>query len=112
MWEYAACGFNLVAGLAPSLEALAARLRLEVETSWEDLGPVDAALFSIGKIDFALMRLRHSPRSDTFVWVARSQDDVDGALDVLLGALGIGREALTFRGDLQTGFADRSESGY
>ncbi len=57
MWEYAASSFRLVAGLSPSLDVLAARLRLTIERGWEDLGPVDAAMFRIQKIDFALSRL-------------------------------------------------------
>ena len=36
IWEYAVGGFRLVAGLGPSLESLAARLRLHTERSWED----------------------------------------------------------------------------
>ncbi|MFF7216086.1 hypothetical protein ACFZAU_37080 [Streptomyces sp. NPDC008238] len=41
--------------------------------------------------------------------MSRSQDDVDSALDILLGALGIGREALAFRGDVETGFDGPTE---
>jgi hypothetical protein len=81
-------------------------LRLEVETSWEELGHVDAAMFSIGRIDFAPSQGRGNPRSDVFVWVGRDKADPDAALDVLLAALGISRDALTFRGDMDTGFAD------
>src|SRR5690349_19000828 len=37
---------RLVAGLSPSLGALAERLRLDIERSWEDpLGEVEAAMF-------------------------------------------------------------------
>jgi hypothetical protein len=36
MWNYAVGGFRLVAGLIPSLDSLAARLRLDTERSWED----------------------------------------------------------------------------
>jgi hypothetical protein len=104
MWEYAAGSFRLVAGLRPPLEALATRLRLTVERGWEDLGYVDVAMFSIKRVDFALSRMEGAAVQDTFVWVSRSQDDVDAALDMLLSALGIGREALAFRGDVETGF--------
>ncbi|MFJ4732444.1 hypothetical protein ACIP6V_09110 [Streptomyces sp. NPDC088770] len=104
MWEFAIGSFRLVAGLRPPLEALAARLRLTVERGWEDLGHVDVAMFRIGRLDFALSRLEGAVAPDTFVWVSRSHDDVDAALDTLLGALGIGREALAFRGDAETGF--------
>ncbi len=106
MWEYAARPFRMVAGLSPSLEAMAARLRLTVERGWEDLGWVDVAIFRIQEIDFALSRLEGSPSPDVFVWVSREQTDVDAALDVLLGALGIDRGALTFRGDVEIGFVD------
>jgi hypothetical protein len=103
LWDYAAGGFRLVAGLSPSLEALAARLRLDLERSWEDqLGDVDAAMFSIRKIHFALSHNDGHPSPDTKVWVSRDQADVDGALNVLLNALGIGREALTYYLDPQT----------
>ncbi|MGW3635197.1 hypothetical protein ACWD7F_34530 [Streptomyces sp. NPDC005122] len=101
VWEYAVSSFRLVAGLSPSLEVLAARLRLNIERGWEDLGEVDAAMFRIRQIDFALRRIEGSPCPDVYVWVGRAQADVDAALDVLLGALGIGEEALTFRGDTE-----------
>jgi hypothetical protein len=103
MWDYAVGSFRLVAGLSPSLDALAARLRLDTERSWEDpLGDVDAAMFSIRKIHFALSHNDGHPSPDTKVWVSRDQADVDAALDVLLEALGIGREALTYYLDPET----------
>ncbi|MET9591988.1 hypothetical protein ABZY45_13605 [Streptomyces sp. NPDC006516] len=98
--------FRLVAGLSPSLDVLAGRLRLNVERGWEDLGAVDAAMFRIEKIDFALSRLEGSPCPDVFVWVSRARVDVDAALGLLLDALGIGEETLTFRGAIETGFVD------
>lgn len=106
MWEYAAESFRVVAGLSPSMDLLAARLRLDVERGWEDLGWVDVAMFRIQKTDFALSRLEGSSCPDVFVWVSRAHADADTALDVLLDALGIGREAITFRGDVETGFVD------
>ena len=106
IWEYAVGGFRLVAGLGPSLESLAARLRLHTERSWEDgLGELDAAMFSIRKIHFALSQTEGHPVK---VWVSQDQNDVDAALDVLLEALGIGREALSYYLDPKTGiFAHR-----
>jgi hypothetical protein len=97
LWDYAAGRFRVIAGLSPSLPALAARLRLDLERSWEDpLGEVVAAMFRIGKIHFALSHNDGHPRPDTKVWVNREQADVEAALDVLLQALGIGREAVTY----------------
>ncbi|MEU5539034.1 hypothetical protein [Streptomyces sp. NPDC020362] len=106
MWEYAASSFRLVAGLSPSLDVLAARLRLNIERGWEDLGAVDAAMFRIQRIDFALSRLEGSPCPDVFVWVGRAQTDIEAALDILLDALGIGTEAITFRAEGEGGFVD------
>lgn len=104
MWEFAASSFQLVAGLKPPLEALARRLRLTLERGWEDLGYVDVAMFRIARVDFALSRIEGAVVPDTFVWVSRSVDDVDGALDILLNALGLDRDALAFRGTRETGF--------
>ena len=104
MWDYASGRFRVVAGLSPSLDALATRLRLHRERSWEDgLGELAAAMFSIGKIHFALSQ---NEGHDVKVWVSWDQTDVDAALDVLLEALGIGREALTYQGDPETGYVD------
>ncbi|MCC9311604.1 hypothetical protein LN042_31840 [Kitasatospora sp. RB6PN24] len=55
-------------------------------------------------MDFALSWLEGAPVQQTFVWVSRSVDDVEVALDVLLNALGIDRTALAFRGTIETGF--------
>ncbi|WAL74935.1 hypothetical protein OU787_27555 [Kitasatospora sp. YST-16] len=104
MWEFAASSFQLVAGLKPPLEALATRLRLTLERGWEDLGYVDVAMFRVERVDFALSRIEGAVVPNTFVWVSRSADDVEVALDILLGALGLDREALAFRGTVETGF--------
>jgi hypothetical protein len=101
MWEYAIGGFHVVAGLRPSLDSLAARLRLHTEKSWEDgLGELDAAMFSVRKIHFALSQADGHPVK---VWVSQDQSNVDAALDVLLEALGISRDALTYYLDPETG---------
>ncbi|WP_410539804.1 hypothetical protein [Streptomyces sp. KL2] len=104
-WQYAASFYRIVAGLTPSLEAVAARLRLEVERTWEELGEVDVALFRIQGAEFALSRFVHHEEPRLFVWLNRSQRDVEAALDILLGALGVGREAVAF---IEDQMADRS----
>ncbi|MDG9703290.1 hypothetical protein [Streptomyces sp. DH37] len=95
-WQYAASFYRIVAGLTPPLEAVAARLRLEVERTWEELGEVDVALFRIQGAEFALSRFVHHEEPRLFVWLNRSQRDAEAALDLLLGTLGVGREAVAF----------------
>lgn len=95
-WQYAASFYRIVAGLTPPLETVAARLRLEVERTWEELGEVDVALFRIQGTEFALSRFAHRQDPHLFVWLNRSQRDIETALDLLLGTLGVGREAVAF----------------
>ncbi|MEU8922125.1 hypothetical protein AB0D10_14490 [Kitasatospora sp. NPDC048545] len=103
-WEIAAGSYRMVAGLQPPLEALAARLRLVVERTWEDLGYVDVAMFGIGRTSVALSCFTGGTPDYTAVFLDRSVEDREAALDTLLGALGIGREALAFVGTLEAGF--------
>ncbi|MFG2825322.1 hypothetical protein ACGFX4_38575 [Kitasatospora sp. NPDC048365] len=110
LWEAAAGSFRMVAGLRPPLEALAARLRLTVERSWEDLGEVDTAVFRIGGLNFALSLMTYN-QQETWVWLHRSHEDPDAALEVLLRALGVGQEAVVFTGGPDTGFHYRDAEG-
>jgi hypothetical protein len=101
MWWYAARNYPIIAGLRPPLEALAARLRLRIEHSWEDLGDVKVAMFQIGGTHFALSQFEVN---EVHVSLSPAVDDTEAALDVLLHALGIGRDALTFHGTAEHGF--------
>ncbi|MFC5644983.1 hypothetical protein [Kitasatospora cinereorecta] len=103
LWEAAAGSFRMIAGLQPPLDVLAARLRLTVERSWEDLGEVDAAVFRIERLNFALSLMTYG-QSETWVWLHRTHQDPDAALQILLRALGVGREAIVFTGGPDTGF--------
>ncbi|WP_327302236.1 hypothetical protein OG730_00750 [Streptomyces sp. NBC_01298] len=103
MWWYVSGLFRVVAGLAPSLDSVAGRLKLTTERGWEELSPVDVAMIQIRGVHFALHRMEYSPMTDTIVSVINETDDDEAAIDILLDALGIGREALTFRGDLRSG---------
>lgn len=75
-----------------------------IEHSWEDLRSVDVAMLRIQGVGFSLHRLQGSPCQDTRVSVGRSTEDVDAALTLLLDALGVGREALTFVGAEETAY--------
>ncbi|GHE73611.1 hypothetical protein GCM10017778_68630 [Streptomyces vinaceus] len=106
MWWYVSGLFRVVAGLAPSLDSVAGRLKLTTERGWEELSPVDVAMIQIRGVHFALHRMEYSPMTDTIVSVINETDDDEAAIDILLDALGIEREALTFRGDLRRGDDD------
>ncbi|MFI8391659.1 hypothetical protein [Streptomyces sp. NPDC085540] len=102
MWWYVAGLFREVACLAPPLEALAHRLRLSIEHGWEELSEVDVAMAQIGGIHFALYRLNTSLLKDTIVSVHKDTEDDDVAINVLLTALGIGPDAVTYRGNVRS----------
>ncbi|MFD8073735.1 hypothetical protein ACFV3E_13905 [Streptomyces sp. NPDC059718] len=93
LWDRVACDFRCLARLDPPLEAFAARLRLSVERSWQDLGDVGVAVFRIGRTEYALHEFDGGPHG-TYAWVHHSVDDHEQALDVLLRALGVGRAVI------------------
>ncbi|GAA2155695.1 hypothetical protein GCM10009760_55840 [Kitasatospora kazusensis] len=103
LWVAAAGSLRMVAGLKPPLDVLAARLRLTLERSWEDLGEVDTAVFRIEGLNFALSQMTYG-QPQTWVWLHRSHEDADAALEVLLRALGVGPGAVEFTGGPETGF--------
>ncbi|WP_310726947.1 hypothetical protein [Streptomyces sp. N2A] len=104
-WEYAAVNFRLVAGLRVPLEALAARLRLTLESSWDDLGEMEIAMFRVRTTDFALTR--HDGQDVVLVWLARATPEEDAALELLLTVCGLDRRALCFVGNPTTGLTHR-----
>ncbi|MFH8582575.1 hypothetical protein [Streptomyces zaomyceticus] len=91
-WEFATQDFRVVARLTPPLSALANRLKLEVEHTWEDLGVVDVALFRIRGIFFGLSRFVDG--SDETVALSDFPGPDEEAVAVLLEALGLTRDAL------------------
>ncbi|WP_441251817.1 hypothetical protein [Kitasatospora sp. McL0602] len=109
LWEAAASSFRMIAGLKPPLDALAARLRLTVERSWEDPGEVNAAVFTINRRHFALSLMTYG-QDETWVWLHRSHEEEDEALRVLLDALGLEEDAVVFTGGPDTGFHYRDTS--
>ncbi|MFG3113730.1 hypothetical protein ACGF4C_04990 [Streptomyces sp. NPDC048197] len=116
-WDYAAGNFRPVAGLRVPLEALAARLRLTLESGWDDLGELEIALFRVRTTDFALTR--HDGQDVVLVWLARAnpqedtrQEDTrqeDAALELLLTVCGLDHRALRFVGNPTTGLTHCEE---
>ncbi|WP_354643963.1 hypothetical protein [Kitasatospora camelliae] len=104
LWAYAVGQFRLAAGIRVPLTDLAARLRLTVEQGWDDPDVVDAAMFRIRRVDFALSGRHGDTVGETWVWIWRTEPDVEAALDLLLDSLGLGPDAVYFRGDPEVGF--------
>lgn len=87
-FEQAIGDFRPIAGFKVSITDIARRLQLLLEPGNSDLGPVEAAFFSIRRVGFAVYRLE----GDTFTLVNLHRKDETGtidAVDVLLEALGI-----------------------
>ncbi|MEU9133742.1 hypothetical protein AB0D08_37595 [Kitasatospora sp. NPDC048540] len=100
----------MIAGLEPPIDALAARLRLRVERSWEDLGEVDAAVFSVERLQFTVSLMTYG-QAESWVWLHRAHEDADAALAVLLRALGPGRDAVAFTGGPDPAFTTSTLPG-
>lgn len=96
MWDQAIGDFREIALLRARFPDVANRLRLEVEDGMAaQLGPVEAAFFSIGRVGFAISRWKGEPVG-VAVWLHRRETaTVDEALDQLLMALGVDRSAVT-----------------
>jgi hypothetical protein len=96
MFEVAGERLWPLALLAVDLEAVARRLRLVVEESWDGLGRLRVAFFVLDGTDYAVTCHEGDP-SGTCVWVKRA-GPVDPAerVSALLGVLGLGAEAVAF----------------
>lgn len=105
MWWYVAGLLREVACLAPPSEALAHRLRLLIEHGWQELSEVDVAVVQIRGIHFALYRLNTSLLKGTIVCVLKDTEDDEAAINTPLTALGIGPDAVTYRGNVRSGEA-------
>lgn len=93
VWMYLSKFFKVAAGLRTPITPLAERLRLSLEHTWVDPGPVDVAVFQIQRIDFAFS-WSEGGSEYTAVWLDKTQEDVGAALGVLADALGVNRDAI------------------
>ncbi|WP_433664131.1 hypothetical protein ACQPW1_19575 [Nocardia sp. CA-128927] len=99
-WEAASANLILGGVLAAPLDALAARLRLHVEHTWADPGPVAVALFRIAGAEIALSAIaldsEHAELdANTMVWISKSTVGVEETIATLLTALGLPQDAFT-----------------
>ncbi|MER0484575.1 hypothetical protein ABR737_40670 [Streptomyces sp. Edi2] len=99
VWERCSSLFQMIGGLALPVQPVAGRLRLHVERSWDGLGELDVVLFGLRGFSFAISEHDGNPAGISLVWLTQRHEDADKALDVLLEVVGIGEEAVAFRGD-------------
>jgi hypothetical protein len=92
MWEQAISSFREIALLRVRFHDAAGRLRLLVEEGLDgQLGPVEAAFLTIGRIDFAISCFKGEPVG-VVVWLHRAEKAApDEALEHVLAALGVDR---------------------
>jgi hypothetical protein len=106
-WEQAIGDFRLIGGLKPNLEDVARRLRLMIEPGHSaQLGPVDAAFFTIAHTGYAVNRYDKEP--GVLVYLHRQDTDVSPreAFDRLLDVLGVDWHAVATIVDAEGCFAE------
>ncbi|MFF2385593.1 hypothetical protein [Streptomyces sp. NPDC058108] len=96
MFQSAAWPLSSLAMLAVDLDAVARRLKLTIETSWDGHGSVRAAFFVLDGTDFVVSHHEGDPPG-THVWT-RKGGPADPATRAgnLLAALGVGPEAVSY----------------
>ncbi len=96
MFQSATWPLSSLALLSVDLEAVARRLRLTLETSWDGHGRVRAAFFVLNGTDFVVTH-HEGDAPGTHVWT-RKGGPVDPAARVgsLLAVLGVGPEAVSY----------------
>ncbi|MFD7914601.1 hypothetical protein ACFV30_28425 [Streptomyces sp. NPDC059752] len=85
-WEFAVHDYEVVARLKSPIGPIAARLRLSLERTWEDVGDVDVAMFHISGMYFALSAFVDS--DDSIVRIRRGQAEEE-CMTLLLATLGV-----------------------
>ncbi|MFD4177591.1 hypothetical protein [Streptomyces anulatus] len=99
VWEHYAPLFQMIGVLALSVQPVAQRLRLHVERSWDGLDELDVVLFRLKGFSFAISKHDGNPVGVSYVWLTEPHEQADKALDTLLEVVGIGEDAVAFRGD-------------
>ncbi|WP_394425698.1 hypothetical protein [Streptomyces sp. SGAir0957] len=106
VWEHVAPLFQLIGGVALPVQPIARRLCLRVERSWDGLDELDVALFRLRGFSFAISTHDGNPLCVSSVWLTEPHAEADQALDTLLKVVGIGQDAVVFRGDPREGPRD------
>ncbi|MFF3001023.1 hypothetical protein ACFVTC_41850 [Streptomyces sp. NPDC057950] len=98
----------MIGVLALPVQPVAQRLRLHVERSWDGLDDLDVVLFRLKGFSFAISKHDGNPVGISHVWLTQPQEQADKALDTLLEVVGIGENAVVFRGDAHEDPAGRT----
>ncbi|MFJ3710676.1 hypothetical protein [Streptomyces sp. NPDC090053] len=110
VWEHCSPTFQMIGVLRLPVRPVARRLRLHVERSWDGLDALDVVLFRLRGYSFALSKHDGSPADVSYVWLTEPHGDADQAWDVLLEVVGIGAEAVAFRGGAHEGLSVQSST--
>ncbi|MGA6171536.1 hypothetical protein ACPEIF_14945 [Streptomyces sp. NPDC012600] len=103
VWEHSVHLFQMIGVLALPVQPVAERLRLIVERSWDGLDSLDAVLFELRGFGFAISKHDGNPVGVSYVWLTMPHEQADQALDTLLEVVGIGEDAIVFRGNPHEG---------
>ncbi|MFF5638217.1 hypothetical protein [Streptomyces sp. NPDC012825] len=99
VWERCAPLFQMIGGLVLPVQSVAWRLRLQVERFWDGLDELDVVLFRLKGFSFAISKHDGDPRDIYDVWLTQPHERADEALGALLQVIGIGEDAVAFRGN-------------
>ncbi|MFE4262021.1 hypothetical protein [Streptomyces sp. NPDC056883] len=99
VWEHSVPLFQMIGGLELPVQPVAQRLRLHVERSWDGLDELDVVLFRLKGFSFAISKHDGIQPAISCVWLTQPHEQADKALDTLLAVVGIGEDAVAFRGD-------------
>ncbi|MER5758145.1 hypothetical protein [Streptomyces sp. NPDC002082] len=112
VWEHHAPLFQMIGGLALPVQPVAQRLRLHVERSWDGLDDLDVVLFRLKGFSFAISKHDGIQPAVSCVWLTQPHEQADKALDALLEVVGIGEDAVAFRGDPDEDPAERTDTAH
>ncbi|MFF4421540.1 hypothetical protein ACFY04_12260 [Streptomyces sp. NPDC001549] len=111
LWEHSAPLFQMIGALALPVQPVAERLRLRVERSWDGLDGLDVVVFRLEGFTFAINKHDDHPLGYSYIWLTQPHEQADKALDTLLEAVGVGEDAIAFRGDAHDYRAERIAVG-
>ncbi|MFD5065887.1 hypothetical protein, partial [Streptomyces sp. NPDC058394] len=90
-WEFAVHDYEVIARLHSPIAPIGERLRLSLERTWEDVGYVDVAMFSIDGMYYGLSSFVDS--GESILRIRKGQPESE-CIDILLRTLGVDKEIL------------------